>query len=122
MNWNYEDGRIYAENVENELMAEVTYVPMGDRKVNINHTYVNPALRGQGVAGEMLKLLAEYLRENGLKASATCSYAVSWLNKNKVAYSDIIWSKQNNPAKGSSSKGFTKTSKFLSDIFKRNDK
>ncbi|NLO09929.1 MAG: N-acetyltransferase [Clostridiales bacterium] len=55
-----------------------------------NHTYVNPVLRGQGVAGELLKLLAEHLREKGLKATATCSYAVSWLNKNKEAYSDII--------------------------------
>jgi predicted GNAT family acetyltransferase len=90
MNWIYEKGRIYSKNEENELMAEVTYKYLSENEVNINHTYVNPVLRGQGVAGEMLKLLAEYLKENGLKATATCSYALSWLNKNKEVYSDII--------------------------------
>lgn len=90
MKWNYEDERIYSINNENELMAEVTFVFTGDNEVDINHTYVNPVLRGQGVAGEMLKLLAEYLRQKGIKATATCSYANAWLKKNMATYSDII--------------------------------
>lgn len=90
MDWKYEDGRIYSINDKKELMAEVTFVPIGDNEVNINHTFVNPLLRGQGVAGELLQLLAEHLREKGLKATASCSYANSWLEKNKEAYSDII--------------------------------
>lgn len=90
MNWNYDEGRIYSKNEKNELMAEVTYEYLGDNEVNINHTYVNPVLRGQGVAGELLRLLAEYLRKNGLKATATCSYAISWLNRHEDDYSDII--------------------------------
>ncbi|NLK28776.1 MAG: N-acetyltransferase [Clostridiales bacterium] len=90
MKWNYEEGRIYSINEEKELMAEVTFIDTGDKEVNINHTYVNPVLRGQGVAGKMLKVTAEYLREKGLKATASCSYAHSWLLKNKESYSDII--------------------------------
>jgi predicted GNAT family acetyltransferase len=90
MNWNYEDGRIYSKNEKNELMAEVTYEYIGDDEVNINHTYVNPVLRGQGVAGELLRLLAEHLRKSGLKATATCTYAISWLNRHEDEYADII--------------------------------
>ena len=90
MNWNYEEGRIYSKNDKNELMAEVTFEYIEDNEVNINHTYVNPVLRGQGIAGEILTLLAKYLRENGLKATATCSYASSWLNKHREAYSEGV--------------------------------
>lgn len=90
MNWQYENGRIYSSNENNELMAEATYVFIGNEKVNIDHTYVNPVLRGQGIAGEMLKVVAEFLREKGLKATATCSYANAWLKKNRESYSDII--------------------------------
>lgn len=90
MIWNYEEGSIYSINENKEVMAEATFVSTKDNEVNINHTYVNPVLRGQGIAGEMLKVVAEYLREKGLKATATCSYANSWLIKNKEAYSDVI--------------------------------
>lgn len=90
MKWNYEEGRIFSFNDKKELMAEVTYEYIGEKEVNINHTYVNPELRGQGVAGEMLGILAELLKEKGLRAKATCSYASSWLGKNKDSYSDII--------------------------------
>jgi predicted GNAT family acetyltransferase len=38
----------------------------------------------------MLKLLAEHLRQKGLKATASCSYANTWLKKNQATYSDII--------------------------------
>lgn len=90
MKWNYEEGRLFTTNENNEMMAEVTFDFIKDNEVNINHTYVNPILRGQGVAGEMLKATAEYLREKGLKAKASCSYANGWLIKNKEDYADII--------------------------------
>ena len=79
MKWNYEDGRIFSISNENDLMAEVTFVSTGDNEVNINRTYVNPALRGQGIAGDMLELVAKHLREKGIKATASCSYANTWL-------------------------------------------
>lgn len=83
MIWNYEDGRIYSVDAKNELMAEVTFVIKEEGRANIDHTYVNPILRGQGVAGDMMEVAVEYLREKGLKASATCSYAKAWLEKQK---------------------------------------
>ena len=56
----------------------------------IVHTYVEPLLRGQGLASRMMAIVAEYLRENGLKATASCSYAYDWLKRNEESYSDII--------------------------------
>ncbi|GAA3663994.1 GNAT family N-acetyltransferase [Asaccharospora irregularis] len=90
MDWKYEEGRIYSIDEKNELMAEATYVLKENGEVDIDHTYVNPALRGQGVAGKMMSVVAEYLREKGLIATATCSYANSWFKKHRDIYSDII--------------------------------
>jgi predicted GNAT family acetyltransferase len=90
MDWKYENGRIYSVNENNELMAETTYVIKENGEVDIDHTYVNPILRGKGVAGKMMEVVAEYLRENSLKATATCSYANAWLKKHRELYSDII--------------------------------
>lgn len=90
MDWKYENGRIYSISENNELMAEATFTDMGSGKVDIDHTYVNPVLRGQGVAGKMLETVAGYIRENGLKATATCSYANSWFKKHRDEYADIL--------------------------------
>lgn len=90
MEWKYEDGRIYSVDEKNELLAETTFVNKGNGEVDIDHTYVNPALRGQGVAGSMMEVVAKYLLEHGLKASASCSYANAWLKKHREMYPDIM--------------------------------
>lgn len=100
MDWKFEKERIYSENEKGELMAEATFNFKDSKEVNINHTYVNPVLRGQGVAGKMMEVVCEYLREQGLKTTASCSYANSWLKKHKEAYLDIISSDFDNESVG----------------------
>lgn len=90
MNWNYENGRIYSTDEQNEVIAETTYVPAGGNTVDIDHTYVSPLLRGQGVAGQMMEAVAERLRKDGLKAVASCSYANAWLKKHRDSYPDVV--------------------------------
>jgi len=90
MEFQIEDGRIYQLNEQQEVMAEATYIYLSDGLVDINHTYVSPALRGQGIAGMLMVAVANELRKKGLKATASCSYADIWLEKNRAAYADII--------------------------------
>lgn len=90
MDWKYESGRIYNMDDKGELMAEVTFEDKGDAKINVDHVYVNPVLRGQGTAGKLMLVLVDYLRSNKFKATATCSYANGWFKKNKELYKDII--------------------------------
>lgn len=90
MNWIDEPGRIYSVDEINTCIAEATYVFLDKNTVDITHTYVDPALRGQGVAGEMMETVAQHLRRDGLKAVASCSYANAWLNKHRESYSDVI--------------------------------
>ncbi len=90
MIWKYEDGRIYTTDEDGRLMAEANYSRRNQKEVDIEHVYVDPNLRGQGMAGQTMEAVASYLRENGLKATASCSYANTWLRKNEDKYSDII--------------------------------
>lgn len=90
MNWIYEPGRVYGVDETNTCIAEATYVSLNKNTVDINHTYVDPSLRGQGVAGEMMEAVALRLRQDGLKAVASCSYANAWLMKHRDSYADVI--------------------------------
>ena len=85
-----EEGRIYHQDERNTVLAEVTYCPVRAGVVDVDHTYVDPSLRGQGIAGQLMEALAEELRARGLKAVASCSYADVWLERNRGQYADII--------------------------------
>ena len=90
MEWKYEDGRVFCNDENDELIAEATFNYIDKNLIDINHTYVIPKLRGKGMASELMKAVAEYIRKNGLKTIASCSYANAWLRKNMKEYSDIV--------------------------------
>ena len=75
MEFRKEPGRIFAMDETGKLLAEVTF-PEREGVAVINHTFVDGSLRGQGVAGQLLRAVADTLRQDGRKAKATCSYAV----------------------------------------------
>ena len=77
MEFRKESGRIYATDEAGKLLAEVTF-PEREGVAVINHTFVDASLRGQGVAGQLLRAVADTLRQDGRKARATCSYAIHW--------------------------------------------
>ena len=65
------------------LLAEVTfpYTDETQTTVEVDHTFVDTSLRGQGIAGKLMSELADELEKRDLKAVPTCSYAVSWFEK-----------------------------------------
>lgn len=90
MEWIYEEDRIKLIDEQGMLMSEAILVKKSNGDIDIEHVYVDSALRGQGIAGKMMKAVVEYLRENNKKAIASCSYANAWLHKNKDDYKDVI--------------------------------
>ena len=79
MEFQRETGRIYAER-DGQLIAEITF-PEEDGVAVIDHTFVDPSLRGQGMADKLVRAALEQIRKNGGTPAATCTYAVSWLEK-----------------------------------------
>ena len=90
MDWKYEKGRIYSVDEKGELLAETTFVQTENGETDIDHTYVNPILRGQGIADKMMVVVAEYFRKQELKVTASCSYAHIWLDRNQEKYASIL--------------------------------
>ena len=48
-----ESNRIYYEQ-EGRTLAEITFPALDDTTVNIDHTFVDECLRGQGVTGRLM--------------------------------------------------------------------
>lgn len=84
MEYLFGSNRIYAQNEAGKLIAEITFPETESGVFTINHTFVDDSLRGQGVAGELVKLAVQKITEQGGRVTATCSYAVKWLEKNNM--------------------------------------
>jgi predicted GNAT family acetyltransferase len=48
----------------------------------IAHVGVDPALRGQGLAGKLMEASLEYAKQNSLRVIPMCSYAAHYIRKN----------------------------------------
>jgi len=55
---------------------------MKDDKMDLDHTYTHPDLRGGGIAAQVVRAALDYAKENDLKVIPTCSYVRSFINKN----------------------------------------
>lgn len=75
-----ESGRIYANDAAGNVIAEVTF-PTCEGISTIDHTFVDDSLRGQGIAGELVRLAADRIMAAGNKIAATCPYAVVWFRR-----------------------------------------
>lgn len=82
MNFIYSPNKIFILDKNNKTIAEVTFPDVDENTVNINHTYVDNSLRGQGIAGKLIKAVAEQLQAQNKKAVLTCSFAIKWFERN----------------------------------------
>lgn len=89
MNFIHSQNRIFLINDNNETIAEITFPDIDENTVNINHTFVSDSLRGQGIAGKLMKAAAEQLQSQNKKAVLTCSFAVKWFERNPE-YSNLL--------------------------------
>ena len=72
------DGRIWAEYQAGKLVAEITFPETRPGVADIDHTFVDASLRGQGAAGRLVEAAVAQLRRRDMKAVPTCSYAQRW--------------------------------------------
>ena len=88
MEFQHERERNFALDEQGKLVAEVTF-PVSEGVADIDHTFVDQSLRGQGVAGQLLDAAVRQIRMEGLRAKATCSYAAKWF-KEHPDQSDLL--------------------------------
>ena len=82
MDFIFEDDRIYTEGKGGKILAEICFHDTGDGSMEIDRTFVDDSLRGQGIAGDLMKMAVDTIKRKGKRVTASCSYAVKWLEKN----------------------------------------
>src|ERR1700745_3944319 len=65
-------------------LAKVDYRMSGNRMI-ITHTEVPKALRGKGVAEQLVAFAVKYARKDGLEVVSECDYANRFLNRDAIA-------------------------------------
>jgi predicted GNAT family acetyltransferase len=89
MNFKRDGNWIYATGEGGDKVAEITFPNLREGVVVINHTFVDDALRGQGVAGRLVEAAYDAIKADGKRAVLTCPYAVKWF-QDRPDKQDII--------------------------------
>lgn len=79
MDFTYYPNRIALLDGGGRAIAEITFPDIDEDTVDINHTFVDESLRGQGMAGKLMEAAVNQIQSQGKKAVPTCSYAVNGL-------------------------------------------
>lgn len=58
-------------------------------RMEIAHTFVPTALRGQGIAGLLVRAALDHARAEGLSVVPGCPYAAGWIQRHP-AYADLV--------------------------------
>jgi len=69
--------------------AEMTFVKAGEGEIIVDHTFVPPAWRGQGIAGKLMDHVVADARARGFKIRPVCSYVVVAFRRHPE-WSDIL--------------------------------
>lgn len=84
------ENRFYKNDEAGNLIAEITYVPSGEDKVLVDHTFVDPSLRGQGVAEQLVDCTVQEMKNEGKKIVPVCPYVVTLFERKPEKYQDIM--------------------------------
>lgn len=71
---NSRGGEFFYNDLNGQRLAEISYQWKDQTYIIADHTWVDDALRGQGVARQLLDALVNFAREKHLKIVPICSY------------------------------------------------
>jgi len=60
---------------DGEWIAELTYFRSGENTITVDHTEIDPKLKGQDVGRKLVEAAVNYARAQGLKIKPACPYA-----------------------------------------------
>lgn len=81
--------KFYIGESEQDMVARITWRDGGENIIIVDHTIVDPSLRGQGVAGKLLDKVITMAREENIKIIPECSYVVAKMTRTNE-YEDVL--------------------------------
>ena len=84
MEWKIEKHQIRYEE-GGKVLAEITfpYYIEEEKVYEFDHTFVDPSLRGQGIAGTLVEKAIAEVKGQGGKILPTCPYVKTWFARHK---------------------------------------
>lgn len=82
MKFIHEQNKIYVKDENDKVIVLATFPFVEENVINVDHTFVDPSLRGQGIASKLMNEVYNHAKEKCYKVINTCPYAVAWFNKN----------------------------------------
>lgn len=86
-----QEGNAFVIKENGSVIAEVTFKPVGEETIVIDHTYVAEEMRGQKLAEDLVRRVVEHARETNQKIIPACSYADAQFRRRRE-YEDV-WQK-----------------------------
>jgi uncharacterized protein len=83
MQFIHEDHQIYVLDEQGKIIVDATFPYIKPGIVVVDHTYVDPSLRGQGIASQLMHEVYHFAKSKGYHIVATCPYAVVWFKKHQ---------------------------------------
>jgi len=83
----HKNNRFFMNDENGKMVAEITY-SVSDKIIIIDHTFVDPSLRGQGIASKLVDSVVELAKKENKKIIPLCPYAKK-LFENSEAYQKI---------------------------------
>jgi predicted GNAT family acetyltransferase len=73
-----------------EVVGELTYSLVEETSaINLDHTWIDPIHRGQGIGDQLVLKAIDYARENQLKIKPSCPFVIRFFEKHPE-YSDLL--------------------------------
>lgn len=70
-----EPGRFSYYNLANKLIGEITFTQIAPNCISIDHTFVHPSYRNQGIARKLLQSVLQLATEKNWQIVPVCPYA-----------------------------------------------
>jgi len=69
-------------------VAEITFQPVDEHTIRIDHTYVSEEFRGEKIGDQLVKAVVELARKEGKRIVPACSFALIQFKRHKD-YKDV---------------------------------
>jgi uncharacterized protein len=73
-------------------IAYISYQEPDEQTIDLQHTVVPEADRGQGIGGKLVRTVIRYARERGKRVIPTCPFVRAWLERHP-AEGDVVRSR-----------------------------
>ncbi len=83
------ENKFYLEDENGQEIADITYQPVEDDIVEADSTFVDPSLRGQGIAEKLVDRLVEEMEKENKKIRPICPYVVKLFERKPEKYEHI---------------------------------